>query len=414
MNKEKNRSRRAKSHNENSFWTSFSKIHWEKKPLLIKNFKNSILEINQLEIFQMLVAFANRCRKLKAADGFKLYIKGEMLHPAEVLQFLPELSDRDLIGYNKRMETYFSDYCLVCDELLQTSQNNWALLHQFTHDLFSQVGFPNRFVEMGLYLGNYRKTPFGVHVDGCGVFSFPVIGKKTFRLWTEDFGRKNKALDRALNYNRFKKDSITMKAERGDMTYWPSSAWHIAESDGSFNATWSLGVWVDKPHFESVEQALKPLLKAKHGAAGEQVTVKDFAFLKTGEVASMPKDFLNSIQAVKALTENELRDALMKDWLRLMSMQGFKNSFVLKFPKLTFRSKVQLPEAQVILWTQLKSKRKTYYAFQGVAAESQNSVHLKRLINDLNLGLSCRLSDYLMGSMKNDDLKLIQTLTCSK
>ncbi len=56
------------------------------------------------------------------------------------------------------------------------------------------------------------------------------------------------------------------------MTYWPSSAWHIAESNGSFSATWSLGVWVDQPHKEIFSESLKDLLEKKLGTKGEAPT----------------------------------------------------------------------------------------------------------------------------------------------
>lgn len=393
------------------FWYTFAEKYWEKKPLLVKKFQNPILEIDQIEIFKMLVAFANCCRKSKSAEGFKLFVDGHILNPAEVLQFLPLLADRTLTGYNSRMETYFSDYCLVCDELLQTNQKKWAQLHDFTSTLFSYVGVPNRFVEMGLYLGNYRKTPFGVHVDGCGVFSFPVVGKKTFRLWKPGFGQKNKSLDRSQNYNRFKKHSSTLQAEHGDMTYWPSSAWHIAESDGSFNATWSLGVWVDKTHSDSVEQALQSLLKTKHGNAGNSTTTSDASILKNGEVALLPKNFLQSIRLIKNLTTAELHDAFMKDWLRLLSTHGFRNSYNLGFSaKLSLNSRLQLPVSKKIFWTQMKSKRLVVYAFEGVSVECSPSKNIQKLVNVLNSGQPCSLSDYLIGNQKTVELKVIQKL----
>jgi hypothetical protein len=337
------------------FWTSFANKHWEKKSLLVKNFKNSIIEIDQNEIFKMLVEFSNHCRRLKSAEGFKLYIQGQMLHPAEVLQFLPLKSDKTLSGYNTRMEKDFSDYCLVCDELLQTSQKNWGKLHQFTSQLYSYVGFPNRFAELGLYLGNYRKTPFGVHVDGCGVFSFPVIGEKTFRIWKPSFAEKNPSLNRAKNYNRFKRNSITMKAYPGDMTYWPSSAWHIAESDGSFNATWSIGVWVDRKHVNNVEMALNPILTSKLGVYGDDTVTKEVSqnTLKNGgEVSSLPKNYLHSIAAIRNISKDELHDTFMQAWLKLLSMHGFK-----KLSRTAFTSKfsdadeIQLPNSKVIFWT---------------------------------------------------------------
>ena len=394
-----------------NFWNSFSKKSWEKKSVLVKNFKSSLIEIDQNEIFEMLVTYSNRCRKLNSSEGFKLYIDGQMLHPTEVLQFLPLKSDKTLVGYNERMEQYFKDYCLVCDELLQASQKNWEKLHQFTHNLFSYVGFPNRFVEMGLYLGNYRKTPFGVHVDGCGVFSFPVVGSKTFRLWNPSFAKKNPALDRSLNYSRFKKHSTTMKALPGDMTYWPSSAWHIAESDGSFNATWSLGVWVDRNHIENVETALHPLLKTKLGTSANDKVVKKISTQANGEVTSLPENYLQSILKIKNISENELHDTFMEAWLKLLSMQGFKTSQALNSPlKITLSSKIKLPKSKTIMWAQLRSKNKTLYAFEGRTIESSTSKNIQNLVANLNAGHNCTLSDYLKGNKKSEELKCIKNL----
>lgn len=393
-----------KNSTQSKFWDTFAKKSWEKSPLLVKNFKSSIVQIDQNEIFKMLVDYSNQCRKLRSSDGFKLYIEGQMLHPTEVLQFLPVKSDKTLSGYHRRMEKYFPDYCLVCDELLQASQKNWAKLREFTSTLFSYVGFPNRFVEMGLYLGNYRKTPFGVHVDGCGVFSFPVIGHKTFRIWKSSFAKKNSALDRAMNYNQFKKNSTTMKAKPGDMTYWPSSAWHIAESDGSFNATWSLGVWVDRTHLDNVELALKPLLKSKHGIRGNDTVTKDVRIQSNGEINSLPENYLQSILKIKSISKEELYDTFMHGWLKLISMQGFKTSHSRTlFSKISLSREFQLPKSKIIFWTQLKSKKKTLYAFDGVTLEISPSANIQKLVKELNLGKVCKIQ-------KSQDLKFIQAL----
>ncbi len=395
----------------NKFWNSFANKYWEKKPLLVKNFNNSIVEIDQTEIFEMLVELSNRSRKLKSAEGFKLYIENQMLHPTEVLQFLPHKSDKTLSGYNTRMEKDFSDYCLVCDELLQTSQKNWGKLQEFTSNLYAVVGFPNRFAELGLYLGNYRKTPFGVHVDGCGVFSFPIVGQKTFRLWKPSFALKNPSLDRAMNYDRFKKNSTTMKASPGDMTYWPSSAWHIAESDGSFNATWSIGVWVDRTHLQIVEQALNPILDSKLGAIGKDAVTKDFSVRRNGEAYTLPKNFLHSIIKIKNISEKELHDAFMVVWLKLLSMQGFKTKNRLVLPsQFSMDSEIQLPNSTPILWTQLKSKKKTLYAFGGSTLEIYRSANIHRLVKTLNSGKPCKLSEYLKGIKRTEELKSIQSL----
>ena len=400
----------AKS-NEQKFWKNFAKFNWEKKAILVRNFESSLSEINEEQIFMMLVSYSNQCRKTTSARGFKFYVHGQRQHEEEILQILPLEKDRSLLGYHSRMEKIFSDYCLVCDELLQVSQDNWGKLCAFTDKLFSYVGFPNRFSELGLYLGNYRKTPFGVHVDGCGVFSFPVVGQKKFRLWTSAFVKKNPKLNRADHYSQFKKNSVVFNAKPGDMTYWPSSAWHIAESDGSFSATWSLGVWLDRSHQETVEDALKPLLKSQLGSLGEDCVTNPKPAQKNGQVLELPLHQLKSISVIRKLSKNALHDTFMKSWIELRSKQGLAKAPELKIKKnISLHSRIQQLDSNCIFWTKLKSEPKTIYAFQGNLVETSPAPELLKLIKDLNSGKTCIVADYLKGPHRQRDLSALRLL----
>lgn len=394
------------------FWTNFAKNIWEKKALFLQNVQSSLLELGEAEIFKLLVLYADRCRKHNDPTGFKFYIDGFKAGAEDVLQVLPEKEDKSLLGYHARMKALFPDYCLVCDELLTVNTQKQHLLTDFTNELYRHVGFPNRFSEMGLYLGNYRKTPFGVHVDSCGVFSFPVVGKKRFRLWTSAYVKKNPNLDRAFKYDKYKKDSQLLEAGPGDMTYWPSSAWHIAESDGSFSATWSLGVWVDQPHKELFSVGLKDLVNEKTGAAGSAVTTP-FKNLhsKAGEVSELPEAYLHSIDLLKSLTAIELQEVFLKSWMKHISLQGFKNIPQVAF-KVSAKSHIQLRNKKsLVLWQQgLASKNKIFISFGGVSVECKKTSGLFRLIKDINAGESCLISSYLKGSTQKSDLRSIQSL----
>lgn len=396
------------------FWKQFATKIWEKKPILKKNFASPLSTIDDQQIFSMLVAYSDQCRKLKDPSGFKLFVDGQRQYDEETLQILPVKKDKSLLGYHARIEKMFPDYCLVCDELLQVSQENANKLQQFADNLFDHVGFPNRFVEIGLYLGNYRKTPFGVHVDGCGVFSFPVVGEKTFRLWTPSFAKKNPALDRSLNYSKFNKHSQTLKATPDDMTYWPSKEWHIAESDGSFSATWSLGVWVDRTHQENIEHALSPLLKEKLGQLGQRKISDRPPISGNGQIQNLPESYSDSIKQLKAISENDLHDAFLKAWLQLASKKGFKNLATNKnLKKISFSSRIKIADSQNIFWAKLKASSKIIYAFNGYVTKPIASNRLLKLIKALNLGHSCLVQDYLVGPTKSEDLKTLQTLTAA-
>ena len=386
------------------FWTHFSERIWEKKPLVLKNVKSPLLEISETEIFRLLITFSDRCRKLKSAAGFKFYINGIQAHAEDVLQILPAKKDRSLLGYHQRMNALFSDYCLVCDELLQANSNKQALLTDFTNELYRRTGFPNRFSEMGLYLGNYRKTPFGVHVDRCGVFSFPVVGQKKFRLWTSDFAKKNPDLERAFSYGKYKKNSQILVAEAGDMTYWPSSAWHIAESDGTFSATWSLGVWVDKPHKKLFSESLDLLLAEKFGTGGDAPTTP-FKNLHeaSGEVTRLPQAFGQSIEILQTLTAAELEENFLKYWMLHISLQGFKNIPRMGL-KLGLNSRVSLlSDRAKILWQISRLQRtKAFICFGGVLIESKKSSGLLQFIKALNAGETCLVSDFVNRTARAD------------
>lgn len=390
------------------FWQYFAKNIWEKKPLVLRNVKSALLEMGEAEIFDLLVVFSDRCRKLNNPEGFKFYIHGFKAEAEDVLQVLPEKSDKTLLGYHARMKSLFKDYCLVCDELLTVNLKKQELLNDFTADLYRHVGFPNRFAEMGLYLGNYKKTPFGVHVDSCGVFSFPVSGVKKFRLWSGPYGKKNPDLDRTFKYDKYKKDSQLVEARAGDMVYWPSSEWHIAESDGSFSATWSLGVWVDQPHKEMVAQSLRSLLDTKLGAAGEEV-MTSFRELHNaeGEISELPDSYLKSIKVLQNLSEAELRENFLKAWMTHISLQGFKTiPQKEKSLKISAKTKVKLLQKKsLILWQKsLIEKKKFYVSFGGRLLES-SSQPLLNTMKSLNAGQECSLQ-----GLKPQDLSLIQVL----
>ncbi len=394
------------------FWRHFAKNHWEKKPLLLRNVKSDLLALSDSEIFDLLVLYADRCRDLNDPTGFKFFTDGEKADQEQVLEVLPERTDKSLLGYHQRMESLFSDYCLVCDELLQVNLKKQHLLTDFTDELYRHVGFPNRFSEMGLYLGNYKKTPFGVHVDSCGVFSFPVAGIKKFRLWAAAYGDKHPELDRTFNYEKHKKHSQLLEAGPGDMTYWPSSEWHIAESDGSFSATWSLGVWVDQLHKELFAHSLKELLNSKGGAlASAPMTKYKNLHSKAGEVNELPEAYQQSIAALQKLSAAEIQETFLKSWMQHISMQGFKSIPQVDF-KLSAKSRLQLrnPKA-LILWQQSQTaKNKYYFSFGGAVIEVTKATSLLKLIQAINAGESCLVSTYLKSATLKQDLKSLQTL----
>lgn len=392
-----------------SFWTQFSKKFWEKKPAVFKNLPDSILSSD--EVFLLLVRFADNCRRLKDPRGYKLFIDGVQVHDEELLELLPVRKDRSLEGYHRRMNSMFEDYCLVCDELLQVYQGE-KLAH-FSRQLFQNVGHPVRFAEVGLYLGNYRKTPFGVHVDGCGVFSFPIEGKKTFRTWSGSFGRKHPELDRTFNYSKFIKNSRVLQGKPGDMIYWPSSEWHIAEADGKFTATWSLGIWVDQSIEILALRALKNLFQSKKGKLKNSGTVFANQFSSDrGEILQLPSAIKDLMRVWQSVSQEEIQEAFADEWLGLISNQGFKPNSIesrTQITSLNMDSSFALVRRSFpILWRPIASTKKVRCAFGGATFVA--SKEMAKLFAQLNSGKTCRLGDFFTKKLSQEDQSTLQSL----
>jgi ribosomal protein L16 Arg81 hydroxylase len=397
---------------DSKFWSDFAHRIWEKKPLVLRQIQTPLAEMDHTEVFRLLVLYANHCRKIRNPEGFKLFLDGQRVHEIETLSLLPRQSDKSLLGYHQRMNEMFEDYCLVCDELLQVNLKKQALLSAFTRELYRYVGFPNRFAEMGLYLGNYRKTPFGVHVDECGVFSFPVVGTKRFRLWKPSFVQKNPDLNRAFRYEKYKANSELLEARPGDMIYWPSSSWHIAESDGSFTATWSLGVWVNRPYREMVQQSVADLISSRLGAAGHStMTPIQKLHAEDGEVHELPIIAQQSLAILQSLRAEDFKSALLQNWMVHISKEGFKTPpHMERQMKVTQKSVLQRGPPS-LLWMRNKEDGTLLVSFAGTSVVfSKQITGVLKLIKALNKGEMCRVDRFLKSRAHQLSLQGLQRL----
>lgn len=378
------------------FWKSFATTYWEKKSVCLTGIKSSIFKIDSDCIFKLLVRYSDHCRKTKTLVGVKFYIEGHLQYLEDVLDLLPKAKDRSLPGYHRRMDEMFSDYCLVCDELIQVAPEEWRLLGEFVMGLYHEVGLPSKFAEMGLYLGNYRTTPFGVHSDGCGVISIPVEGTKEFLVWNSDFVEKNPKLKGTHQYKAYKKHAERWVAKPGDIVYWPASYWHIAESTGSFSATWSIGFWLDEPFSEIVLKALKPLLATKISDC-RGIPMGDF-MREDGLIESLPDALKLSHSQLAGISSEEMHDVFIRYWLEIISKNGFRNS-----PS-NLAGKKQVGLRENIFWAKLSDGR-LCVAAKGILREVPNSSKWIKLIQSINAG---KLVDLKCFSQK--ELNLFQKI----
>ena len=105
------------------------------------------------------------------------------------------------------------------------------------------------------FFGTYPVSPLGIHKDTASVFSFALMGKRTYYMWPSDYFQKG---DEALFTPDPEKIEPHLKyaeqfvMQAGDVIYWPSNRWHVILSDGQPSVVAQVSAYFppkDLPHW---------------------------------------------------------------------------------------------------------------------------------------------------------------------
>lgn len=222
------------------FWSNFSRNYWEQRPLVLRTpFARSFATPS--EAFQWFV---------RASAGYRpggrfipMFYIDQLKVLADIGKHLPKLQDGSASAYAERLarELKIGRFGLVVDDI-HLDENLWLRLRAFVGGLFQVIGIPGEVNALG-FLGNYAKTPFGVHKGDSTNFMFVVEGRKRIRAWPDSYFRDKEKPTASLDYERFLSDAITLEGEAGDLLYWPSDYWHIGEDAGGLSIAISLQVF---------------------------------------------------------------------------------------------------------------------------------------------------------------------------
>ncbi len=100
----------------------------------------------------------------------------------------------------------------------------WLRVREFLSGIYQFIGMPVEATEASVFLGNYEKTPFGLHKDTCSMFMFVVAGRKRIRAWPDEYFRGKENVANTLDYEQFLNDAVTLEGGPGDVIYWPLTA----------------------------------------------------------------------------------------------------------------------------------------------------------------------------------------------
>ncbi|MES2159558.1 MAG: hypothetical protein V4476_00245 [Pseudomonadota bacterium] len=235
-------------------------------------------------------------------------------------RLLPVRRDGSFAAYNARLMDLegLPNYALVVADWHQFDRALWERILSAVQDLAAVVGISHARMDTQVFLGTYKTTPFGVHVDRTSGFHFPVAGTKTMRFWPDRFAQATPELRGALRYERYLEQSTALSARPGQVLYWPSSDWHVAESDGEFSVTWGFGYWLGDGMTSLALEELAQLLMESPGrcrAVPRAALVEEARDLR--EVDTLVG------KLARLAVDPRLRAAVARGWLEHFSACGY-------------------------------------------------------------------------------------------
>jgi hypothetical protein len=175
--------------------------------------------------------------------------------------------------------------------------------------------------ELQLFIGNYKRTPVGVHRDETNVFHFPIIGRKRMRLWGEEIGRIHPDLRGRLTYDEYLNSSVVAEAEPGGMFYLPSSFWHIGEGDGEYTVSLKLALYSFSDLTVPLATQLPALLVQQGTETGPAKATLPFNLSQLQRIAEETPPPLTL--AANAIRQQMSEDAIALYWMKICSGYGF-------------------------------------------------------------------------------------------
>lgn len=243
------------------------------KPLALRN---AVAPLPEARIFGAIVAACDALREGSPLARIRLSFEhqgprgqrfySESLEPRPLL---PTTADGSVAGWVNRLthETGGLRFALIVNDLHVFDDEVWRATWPLFRTLFGRLGAPAGYAYCDLFLGNYHRTPFGIHKDDQYVFTYPVVGRKRFHLWPfkalinrpetrhqEDLANRPgfiQVRDEA-EYRELLARSSSIDAGPGDVMFWPPSYWHCADNpDGSLALTVSPGFTVRPESFRT-------------------------------------------------------------------------------------------------------------------------------------------------------------------
>ena len=344
--------------------------YWGKTPFVIRRSElSSSWILPQREIFEAMKNVSLKASKSNHEAMIRIYIDNNR-QERNLSSFLPHEEDVDLIQYFSRLVALYngSEITVNVASLQSYSYVLWKYVCKLLGPLYKAFGLPSIRTDLDIFLGNYKKTPFGLHKDIADNISFVLQGRKRMRVWpyeifssyckSVDGLRQEVSLEGVIDYEEYKDQSIVLEGEPGDILYWPSTYWHIGEAAEDFHASVNLSFYSPSKPIDQLSEMLRQGIEKKLGNK-KWVGTYPWPVAVGIEPTSLPEGLLSLQNNMQQYLEGiEFKVALTALWLNRLTGFGFvkvppkaHDRVLLEYP--TISADVSFP----ILWDLVSSNK---------------------------------------------------------
>jgi 50S ribosomal protein L16 3-hydroxylase len=260
---------------EGAFWEMFVREHWERRPGVFRGlfFPSQSPLISSTQAFAGVMQACNRWR-----DGDPAFIRfflENALVQSHLGKYLPVSDDVTFEAFARRIAPALrgQGFGLTVNGFAHHDFALFTRVRRFLRGLYVRVGMPGDVTDLDVFIGNYRHTPFGIHTDKSSNFCVVFEGRKKFLVWPGPALEARRDLHHSVDFDEVRAQAVVLEGGPGDVIYWPSSYWHIAESGGELSGVMNLSLYLGDHAAQFVDAAPAPPPSPPRSSLGRSNTV---------------------------------------------------------------------------------------------------------------------------------------------
>lgn len=330
--------------------------------------------------------------------GYRIYVDGRQLdiNGMNDIYDQPPLDDETLEEWSERVfkDKKFGIIINLGEKFNLELSKDVALK---VEPYLEKIGFPREGINFSIFIGNYDKTPLGIHKDppGQDVMHFHLgPNGKTMYTWERELYE-----DLIKNKNFEKQDvsgllpySTKFSFEEGDMYFMPEGEYHIGEQEGLSIA---ITFWRYNHTKDKLARKLQNVLLNQFMKNNEDLLEQDQNELNDVCGLDSTLDIFNIPEEMENMNYKDLMRQAYKD-LRysIQSNAGYRTSPFIRKEKIEFSIDdiIQVEQPFKILYKESINKDKLHVFVRGAKLELNNFECIKDFINLINDGEPHRVS----------------------